>query len=235
MIPIQDRRVRAGLPSAGRSAMAFALLCGMVFMPSAWCSKKSSKTLTGANGAPFRKVYIRSASPDLTNSAAIQVNQDTCLTIVSSPKQADAVLEVGIVLPGIGGGAPSSGGFGSDTHEQTKGGGKTSSQYSASCSDDKGSKGCTSSGTETGRGGLEQPPDEWPGTAGAPMDVSLTLPGNSSDQLWEPNERAKKSWSDQLRHAAGCPVCPGEHFNRRKYATYRSWIQAKCPAVLAAP
>ena len=214
------------------AAVYLALFCCSV----AWCAKHAEKTLTAENGGPIRKIYVRSASADMTSSAANQLTQDTCLTVVPDAKQADAVLDVGIALPGLGGGTgPAPDTFGPSAQPQTMGGNKSKPQrgITATCSDDKGSGGCSRSTSGFGRGGLEQPPAEWPGNVGSDLDVSLTQPGDNAQELWEPNADKKKSWSDQLRQVAGCPVCPGEHFNRHKYQTYRSWIQEKCPAVLA--
>jgi hypothetical protein len=223
--------LKAGIGACGM------LLCLAGPLPRASCSKKPPKTVTTANGGPVRKVFISAASPDMASSAATQLTQDTCLTAVADPKQADAVLDVGIALPDLGGGGSSSpGGFGSSARPHTLGGAnnnpKPQRTASATCSDGKGSTSC--SGSYSGaKGGLIQPAADWPGNAGTALDVSLASSADASQELWEPNDRSKKSWSDQLRAAAGCPVCPGEHFNRKQYPTYRQWIQAKCPAVLA--
>ncbi len=223
MIPMKGRMV---------AAVGLAFFC----CSAAWCAKHAEKTLTAENGGPIRKIYVRSASADMTSSAANQLTQDTCLTVVPDAKQADAVLDVGIALPGLGGGgggaAPDT--FGPSVKPQTMGGNKSKPQrgITATCSDDKGSGGCSSSNSGY-RGGLEQPAAEWPGNVGSNLDVSLTQPGDNAQELWEPDADKKRSWSDQLRQVAGCPVCPGEHFNRRKYQTYRSWIQNRCPGVLA--
>ena len=217
--------------------VCIALFCFGGSVPATWCAKKPSKSVTTMNGSPVRKVYIRAASPDMTSSAATQLIQDTCMTTVSDAKQADAVLDVGIALPGLeGGGSSAPGGFGSTTPPQTMGGNKKPKQersFSATCSDGKESGGCTASDSAP-RVGVVQPPADWPGNVGGQLDVSLASPADESQELWEPDGRSKKSWSEQLRTAAGCPVCPRERFNRRQYATYRQWIQAKCPAVLAA-
>lgn len=210
--------------------------CFGVATRDAQCSRKHSKVFT-ANGGPIRKVAISAGSPDMTRSAAMQLVQNTCLTVVSNPKQADAVLQVGIALPSLngGGGAPAPDMFGPSAQPQTMGGDKSKPQrsISASCSD-SGGGGCNHSYKGFGGAGVEQPSSEWAGNGGARLDVSLTQPGNASNELWESNPHQKKSWSAQLRRAAGCPVCPGKHFDARKYSTYRNWIQTECPSVLAA-
>ncbi len=203
--------------------------------PAALCAKKPSKATT-ADGQPIRKVYIRSGAPDMTNAAARQLTQDTCLTIVPSPKQADAVLDLGIVLPGAGGTPQPINMFPTSPRAQTMGDSNSRPQRSASvnCSDDKANSGC--------RGSYNTPPGDisaptaagLTGNTGPKFDVSLTSPGNTSQELWEPDEHSKNSWSDQLRVAAGCPVCPDTHFDRHKYQTYRNWIQSKCPAMFSA-
>jgi hypothetical protein len=212
-----------------------ALFCFIVFLPGAWCAKSQSKTLTTTNGSPVRKVYVQSATLEMASSATVQLTQDTCLTVVSDAKQADAVLDVGIALPGIGGGTLASDGTGHSRHPPKIGNDKSRPQrsFTATCSDGKSSGSCTPSTSGFGSGGLEQPSD-FAGTGNANLDVSLTEAGNNSQELWEPTSDKKKSWTEQLRQVAGCPVCAGEHFNRRKYPTYRSWIQAECPAALIA-
>ncbi len=219
----------------------FALFCVGICVPVSWCAKKPSKGVTTANGAPVRKVYIQAGSPEMASSAATQLTQDTCLTTVPDASQADAVLDVGIALPGLdGGGFTPPDGSDSSPHPHTMGGGnnkpKPERSFSATCSDGKESRGCGSSSSYTApRGGLAQPAAEWAGNVGSQLDVSLASPADSSQEIWAPDQRSKKSWSDQLRAAAGCPVCPDDHFNPRKYPTYRQWMQEKCPAVLAAP
>ena len=82
----------------------------------------------------------------------------------------------------------------------------------------------------------QQPASDW--TQGITPDytVSLASSEDSTQDLWDPNGREKHaSWSDQLREAVGCPVCPGADFNpRRDKMSYRQWMQAKCPNVLNA-
>lgn len=200
----------------------------------AWV-KKSAKTVTAPNGQPIRKVYIRSASPDSTNSAAGQLAQDTCLVTVPSPKQADAVLDLSIALPSVGGGLAQPDIFGSSPHAQTMGnpGKGPERSASANCTDSKGKSGCTGSYNAPAGDIAAQPAAEWPGGTGANLDVSLASSADASQELWEPDAHSKKPWSDQLRVAVGCPVCPNGHFNRHKFQTYKEWIQAECPAVLA--
>lgn len=216
--------------------MALTFFCAGLATPAARCANKHGKAIT-ADGRPIRKVYIRAGGPDMGNAAATQMAQDTCLTRVSSPEQADAVLDVGIALPsegGGGGGAPGTDFFGAAPHAQTMGQGDSAQPHrsaSATCSDSKGSSGCT--GSYTGAAG-GQASSDWGANSGATFDVSLASPGKASQDLWDPKEPSKKSWSQQLRAAAGCPVCPHGHFDRRKYHTYRNWIQTECPDVMAA-
>jgi hypothetical protein len=199
----------------------------------AW-AKKSAKTVATPDGRPIRQVYIRSASPDAANSAATQLAQDTCLVTVPSPKQADAVLDLSIALPSVGGGLPPPDVFGSSPHAQTMGnpGKGPERSASANCTDSKGKGGCTGFYTAPAGDITAQPPAEWTGSTGANLDVSLASAENAAQELWEPDARSKKLWSDQLRVAVGCPVCPGGHFNRRKFRTYKDWIQTDCPAML---
>lgn len=208
-------------------------------MPGMGWAKKAEKSLTTANGKPVRNVYVDAGSPVMANAAITRLDQDTCLTIVSTPKQADAILEVGIALPSVGG--DSGGGsdvFGSQPKAQTLGNAHSSPKRSASatCSDGKGgSMDCKSSYT-IGGDAPQQPAADW--TQGITPDytVSLASSEDSTQDLWDPNGREKHaSWSDQLREAVGCPVCPGADFNpRRDKMSYRQWMQAKCPNVLNA-
>lgn len=203
-------------------------------------AKKPEKTIATPDGRPVRKVYIDAGSPVMANAATVQLNQDTCLTIVSSPKQADAVLELGIALPMVAGdeaGGPDV--FGSKPQAQTLGNAHNSSpkrSASATCSDGKGGSSCTSSYSAQGGELPEQPAADWTGGLGPSYTVSLALPGSRSQDLWDPDGRKKhSSWSNQLREAAGCPVCPGKRFDpRHEKMTYREWMQTTCPGVLRA-
>jgi hypothetical protein len=219
------------------------IVCGvLVFCCTAGKSaaKKSDKTLTTANGKPVRKVYVDAGSPVMANAAATRLDQDTCLTTVSNPKQADAILEVGIALPSVGG--DSSGGpdiFGSQPKAQTMGNAHSSPKRSASatCSDGKGgSVDCKSSYSVQGGDAPEQPAANWTEGISPSYTVSLASSEDSTQDLWDPNGRDKhSSWSNQLRQAVGCPVCPEQEFNpRRDKISYREWMQAKCPDVLKA-
>lgn len=207
----------------------------------AFGAKKTDKTLATPDGKPVRKVYVDADSVAMANAATTQLNQDTCLTIVSNPTQADAVLEVGIALPSVAGDdADGPDIFGSKPHAQTLGNAHSSGPKrtaSATCSDGKGGSGaCTTSYSAQGGELPEQPAADWTEGLGPSYTVSLASPGNSSQDLWDPDGHIKHaSWSDQLRQAAGCPVCPGERFNpRRDKMTYRQWMDAKCPDVLPA-
>lgn len=220
----------------GRRALqtGVVLLC-LTLAGAAW-AKKQPKTVTTVDGRPIRKVYVLSASADTATSVATQLTEDTCLTAVSKQSQADAVLDVGISLPDVGGGLPMPNVFAPSAQEQTLGNAKTQPQRSASanCTDRK-DGGCT--GSSTGQGG-DMPVQLGSSLVSAgsdgEMDISLASPGKASQELWEPEAHTKRSWADQLRVAAGCPVCPGEPFKRRRGQKYREWMQAKCPALLAA-
>lgn len=210
---INRRTILKGVPVTFLNFAWFTLLCISVALPAAQGEKKPSKPVTTADGRPIRKIYIHSASFDMTNSASIRLAQNTCLTTVSNPEQADAILNVGAALPGLDGGVATPGVFGPSARRQTTGNAQRTASEPA--------------------GDVDEPPSGWPGNAGENLNVSLAAPGNTSQKLWEPTPHSNKSWSDQLRIAAGCPVCPDEHFNRHKYKTYRNWIQAECPTVLS--
>lgn len=219
------------------------VICGILIFccfPGTGMAKKAEKTLTTANGKAVRKVYVDAATPVMANAATARLDQDTCLTTVSDPKQADAVLEVGIVLPSVGG--DSAGGpdiFGSHPKTQTLGNAHSEPKrsVSATCGDGKGgTMDCNSSYSVQGGDALQQPAANWTEGITPSYTVSLAPSENSTEDLWEPNGREKhSSWSNQLRQAAGCPVCPGAEFNpRREKMSYRQWMQAKCPDVLKA-
>lgn len=202
-------------------------------------AKKAERILTTSAGKPVRKVYVDAGSPVMANAATTQLDQDTCLTIVSNPKQADAILEVGIALPNVGG--DSGGGpdiFGSHPKAHTLGNAHSSSKrsVSATCSDGKGGTvACSSAYSVQGGEAPQQPAADWTQGISPNYTVSLASSEDSTQELWDPDGRKKhSSWSDQLRQAAGCPVCPGQEFNpRRDKMTYRQWMQTKCPDVLA--
>lgn len=204
------------------------VLALMAAAPSAW-AKRPPKTISTANGSPIRKVYIYTDSPVTADSAVTQLTQDTCLTVVTQPKEADAILQFGMVLPMV---AENGGGLGgSDTsghrkkHKNRKNGDRG---VSVTCGD--GSSDCGS--LPTGAVGPEQNA-KWTGNVGGNEDVTLVSTVSEADELWAPDTRKKQSWSDQLRMAVGCPVCPGERFDPRRDGNYQTWIQAKCPGVLA--
>ncbi len=238
------RKVRANMRLGRRMnmpmlpiAFGFLIFC---CMPGTGSAKKGERALTTADGKPVRKVYVDAGTAVMANAATARLDQDTCLTTVSSPKEADAILEVGIVLPSVGG--DSGGGtdvFGSQPKAQTLGNAHSNPKRSASatCSDGKGgTMSCSSAYSALGGDAPEQPAADWTQGISPDYTVSLASPGNDSQDLWDPNGREKHaSWSDQLRQAAGCPVCPGQEFNpRRDKMTYRQWMQEKCPNVLAA-
>ncbi len=237
-----ERNVRANMRTGRRiAASMLPALCGILIfccMPGTGSAKKAERTVTAANGKPVRKVYVDGGTPLMTNAASARLDQDTCLTVVSSPKQADAILEVGISLPNVGG--DSGGGpdvFGSQPKTQTLGNAHSSPKRSASatCSDGKGKTvACTSSYSVQGGDAPEQPAADWTQGISPNYTVSLAPSEDSTQDLWDPDGREKHlSWSDQLRQAVGCPVCPGEEFNpKRDKMTYRQWMQAKCPNLL---
>ncbi|HTU49809.1 MAG TPA: hypothetical protein VMF56_04400 [Acidobacteriaceae bacterium] len=224
---------------SGMSTSMLPIVCGiLVFtcMPGTGAAKKAERVLTASDGKPVRKVYVDAGTPVMANAAITRLDQDTCLTIVSSPKQADAILEVGIALPSVGGDSGGPDIFGSQPKAQTLGNAHSSPKRSASatCSDGKGgTMDCKSSYT-VGGDAPEQPAADWTQGITPSYTVSLASSEDSTQDLWDPNGREKhSSWSDQLREAVGCPVCPGEEFNpKRDKMSYREWMQAKCPNVL---
>jgi len=234
--------VRRDIRPGGRIASStLPVICGiLVFccMPGTGMAKKAEKTLTTANGKAVRKVYVDAATPVMANAATARLDQDTCLTTVSNPQQADAILEVGIALPSVS--ADSAGGpdiFGSQPKAQTLGNAHSDAKRSASasCSDGKGgTMDCKSSYSVQGGDAPQQPAANWTEGITPSYTVSLAQSEHSTEDLWEPNGREKhSSWSNQLRQVVGCPVCPGENFNpRREKMGYREWMQAKCPDVL---
>ncbi|MGC1869825.1 MAG: hypothetical protein WA700_02600 [Acidobacteriaceae bacterium] len=227
---------------SGMSTRMLPIVCGiLVFcsIPGTGAAKKAERTLTTADGKSVRTVYVDAATPVMANAAITRLDQDTCLTIVSSPKQADAILEVGIALPSVGGDSGGPDIFGSQPKAQTLGNAHSSPKRSASatCSDGKGgTMACTSAYSAQGGDAPEQPAADWTQGITPNYTVSLAPAEDSTQDLWDPNGREKhSSWSDQLREAVGCPVCPGEEFNpRRDKMSYRQWMQAKCPNVLKA-
>jgi hypothetical protein len=231
------------LPGRLAGSLMLPIFFGILLLGSmlgvAFGAKKTDKTLATPDGKPVRNVYVDADSIAMANAATVQLDQDTCLTIVSSPKEADALLEVGIALPSVGGDSAGPDVFGSKPKAQTLGNAHSSPKRSASatCSDGKGGTvSCTSAYSKEGGEAPEQPAADWTQGLSPNYTVSLASPGTDSQDMWDPDGRIKHaSWSDQLREAVGCPVCPGEPFNpRRDKMTYRQWMQAKCPNVLTA-
>jgi hypothetical protein len=222
-------------PSRTAALLTGLVLAGMLASSHALGSHRPSRAIATPDGRPIRKIYVRAPSMQDADSAATQIAQDTCMTVVSTPDQADAVLDVSVALPDVAGGAPSPGIFTPANKVQTLANARTESHASASanCTDSKGKGGCVSS-TQVDAGDVtDLPATQLPGAGGSGLEISLASVHDESQELWEPNARAKRSWTQQLRVAAGCPVCPGERFNPRKYPTYRAWIAARCPAALA--
>ena len=201
----------------------------VLIVATASAGAKSSRMLTTANGKPIRKVYIYTDSPVTTDSAATQLTQDTCLTVVTQPSQADAILQLGMVLPLVAenGGRPDASGASSHKKKKSKNKNGSHSGVSVTCNNDDESCGSL----PTGAVGPEQDA-RWTGNVGGNEDVTLVSTASEADELWEPDAHTKQSWSDQLRVAVGCPVCPGDHFNARRDKTYQAWMQTNCPGVL---
>jgi len=196
-------------------------------------ARKPKKQLTATDGQPIRKVFIRAASPETARSVAASLAQDTCLTLVPKEEQADAVLDAGVALPGIGGVMPAPNVFVPSATTQPLSNSKNGHIHSASvtCNNDK-SSGCGSSDNlQGGDLGPELPPGF--ADADSRLDISLISTGKASQELWEPENSKKRPWTDQLRVAVGCPVCPGKHFNRKRDKSYRDWMHAECPEVLS--
>ncbi|MHB8303258.1 MAG: hypothetical protein ACYDC6_10545 [Acidobacteriaceae bacterium] len=215
------------------AAVSVALLALGVIVPKC-AAKKPRKTIATGDGRPIRKVYIRTASANTALSVAGALAQDTCLRAISDENQADAVLDVGIALPGIEGGMPMPTVFVPSATAQTRDNAKTQSQRTASANCTSGKDGgCSNSYNAQGGDLGAELPAGFARSGGSGLDISLISTGKASHKLWEPEAHAKHPWIDQLRVAAGCPVCPSGHFNPRKDGTYRRWMESKCPGVLA--
>ena len=162
---------------------------------------------------------------------ATRLDQDTCLTIVSSPKQADAILEVGIAsalcrrrLRRRRLGRFWFAAQGSDAGQCPQ---QFKKSVSATCSDGKGGTIDCKSYTSQGGDAPEQPASDWTQGISPNYTVSLASSEDSTQDLWDPNGREKHaSWSDQLREAAGCPVCPGARFQSQTRQDELSTVDA---------
>lgn len=225
-IPTGLRRLLEVMATAATLCMAAVPTCA---------AKKPARTISTPDGRPIRKVYLRTASQETARSVTTEITQDTCLTPVADENQADAVLDLGMALPSLEGAPPVPNVFMPSATTQTLTNSKHGQVRSAStnCSDSKENSGCNSSYNLQGGDLAPELPPGFGKTGRNRLDVSLISTGKASRELWEPMARNKRPWTDQLRRAAGCPVCPGGRFNRHKYHTYRDWIQAKCPDVLA--
>jgi hypothetical protein len=222
---LKQSLVKDGLLAShwGTGIALLLLCCGTM----AWGGGKPSKTIPGPDGTPVRKVYIQTALPNAATSVAAQLAQDTCLVTVANMKDADAVLDLGVALPTEEGGLSSPNIFGTPAKAQTLSNAKGNSQLSATvtCNDDKGSKNCAGSNNIPAGDLLLQAPSGVTVGPDTNYDVSLVSKQDNSQQLWSPEAHNKRPWTEQLRIAAGCPVCPHGHFDRRKYKSYRAWIE----------
>lgn len=209
-----------------------ALVCIGVALPML-AGTKNSKPLTTPDGHPIRKVFIRTASAHTGSTVAADLARNTCLTAVSNENQADAVLDVGVALPGLGAMPPTPSVFTPSVNGQRLSNPKNKPERTVTASCTSGSNGgCIgSNGMQADDLGTDLPPNFV--ATGSRIDVSLIALGKGSQKIWAPREKSKRGWADQLRKAAGCPVCPGHRFNRRHYKNYSDWVQAKCPDVLA--
>ena len=175
----------------------------------------------------------------MANAASTRLDQDTCLTVVSSPKEADAILEVGIALPSVGGDSGGGGTdvFGSQPKAQTLG--NAHSNVQKECLRNlqrwqgwnhrlqvvqfagRRRSGAACLGLDAGY--LSQ----LHGFAGS---VGRQHAGSVG------SEWARKTCVLERPIARGCrmPGVPGsKSFNpKRDKMSYRQWMQAKCPNVL---
>lgn len=206
-------------------------LCLVIFVPLAWGATRPP-TVTNPAGNPIRKVYVRTQSPQSVSNAIARLAQDTCLTIVPSPKDADAILNLGQALrEPVVSGMPTPHVFGPSARgEATDSLNSRGQRNPTPPCDNRRSTGCA-----TPQGDVTSPPSGWPGDADGDLSISLASVGPDSQELWEPRRQTRKSWTHQLRIAVGCPVCPGERYDRHKYKSYRNWIQKQCPSMLEAP
>lgn len=207
-----------------------ALCLGCTFL--AWAKKAPPKTITAPDGSPLRKLYIQTGAPDAALFVAAQLEQETCLTAVSNVKDADAVLDLGVALPTVGGGPPTPNIFGPSAKAQTLENAKDNSHLSTTvtCNDNKGNKNCVAANDVPAGDISALTPSGMPAGAGAQYDITVVSKLDSATQLWSPQTGGKHPWTDQLRVAAGCPVCPKKRFDRRKYKTYQEWIRSCGPS-----
>jgi hypothetical protein len=213
----------------------------------ALAAKKTAKPLTTPDGRPIRMVYVHASSADVAAAARIQLRYDTCLTPASQPAQADAVLQFSVPLPAVSQDSLTGPNiFASPVGPQTLENGlqapankdgaqqNTAPQKSASfqCTSGKGGKQCSGSYDLPAGDIADLPQQAEAASSLSGMDVLLTTPDPASQQIWEAVPHKKQSWTDQLRAAVGCPVCPGGHFDRHRYKNYSNWIQQRCKEVL---
>lgn len=230
--------------------MPFASMVGVLIVSSAsvaLAAKKPAKPLTTPDGRPIRTVYVHAFSADVADAARIQLRRDTCLTPTPQPNPADAVLQFSVPLPtGSQDSLAEPNIFAPAVGPQTLENGlkpvankndssqNTAPQKSASfnCTSGKGGKQCSSS-YDLPAGDIADLPSQTGMVEGASgMDIFLTTAGPAPQQIWESAPRKKQSWTDQLRAAVGCPVCPGEHFDRHRYKNYSDWIEQRCKNML---
>ena len=214
-----------------------ALLTACLLTSAAWGAKKPEKTLSTSDGRPIRKVLVHAYSKAVADATQVQLQRDTCLTPVTQASDADAVLNLSVALPAFDS-QPTAGPnpFARPVQGQTpanKDDGKKT--VSLNCSSDKNGKSCAQSSNIPAGDIADLQTSNGAGGGSAGVDVSLLTTGGSGSgsELWAPKEHSKQVWTDQLRAAAGCPVCPGEHFNRQRDKSYRQWIEQRCKSVLS--
>jgi hypothetical protein len=200
------------------------LLC--LTVPLAWAAPP--KTVTAPDGKAIRKVYVQAKSPQSVSSAIANLAQGTCLTIVPSPDEADAVLSIGEALPVEPGGLATPHVFGPSARQRAPSHVNSQGERNPSSNcDNQQAAGCGPPAGDDAQAG-----PGWPGNAGGNLEVSLASVGPNPEELWQPQRHSGHSWTHQLRHAVGCPVCPGKKFDKHKFKTYRNWMHKECPGVL---
>lgn len=225
------------MPRAYRGTMGRSIsrIAGSIFLavavPLAW-GATGSPAVTNPEGHAIRKVYVRTHSPQRVSDAIAHLAQDTCLTIVPNPKEADAILNLRQALQEpVVSGMPTPHVYGPSVRGESAGNVNSRGQRNPSPTcDNQRSTGCN-----TPQGDVTPPPAGWPGNTGGNLRVTLDTVGPDSQELWAPKPESRKSWTHQLREAVGCPVCPGERYDRHKYKSYRNWIHKQCPSVLEPP
>jgi len=191
-----------------------------------------TKCEASINGYRIRTVYVTGNQFNAVVWAYKHLSEETCMTPVTDPAKADAILET--INPY------------QSASQQPSDGPLTvtcsSSAGSSSCIDSEGNEldvDCDSSGNCSSYYGpspgvaILHAFDEWVKNASYQAEVKLYTPDHKL--IWKSETQKGATWHDlwpdKLREATGSPVCPRNPFSAHRYKNYRQWASERCGVV----